>query len=296
MNILCLIIIISTISSCNYFEKEEIEISESELLDADINENKKIAELLNSFSINWTQLTCTDTGYIVYHPCDAENNTIIIEKKENNYFLSYNWGQESTVHKINSIDKKAKNKYVITAEFGNESFEFIISFLDKDKTRATWEWSWKDAFDGTKKYFQKVFTPTNHLSEYSEYKQPCIECWEPANCIDFIAEFEKRKTYELFENIHFKSRIDETFLHPYPDLLKYFDQQKIIQKTDDQFFIFESKQDTASSFDEAIMVIDLDLNAITISFAKDNKCLLTMSEVEEKLYPNTITNWISERK
>lgn len=295
LNYISIFLLIILNYSCENSQDEEIIDDISEYPDSVQADFISIPEFLTDFSNKWTQLLYTDTAYILFHPCDARISTIEIVNKSGKYYIILNWDFDSTIHLINYIIKK-ENKYFINSDFGEYHFDFTVTFFDKNQNHALWEWSWKTAFNGSDQTFSKVFAPDNALNEYSQYTQPCIECYEIQNCSDYLKDFEKRKTFELIENEFFNKRIHELISSGFPYFLDYFDREEIISKTNDRYFLFDSKPDTSILYRNVYMIIDLEDNVITLAYKKKDKSIEMISETEKKLLPEFVTEWISKGK
>ncbi|MFH2094197.1 MAG: hypothetical protein ABIJ16_00750 [Bacteroidota bacterium] len=252
-------------------------------------------DLPGDFPLLWSMLTQTDSGYIVFYPCDADNRRMELINEEGKEILYIGWGQDATEHQIDSIVKKGSWEWSIYALFGQESFRIDVKTIDPEIMITTWSWTWHESFSGGKQSNSMIMTPENMLEMFDTYKQPCSECWEPEMCTDYMEKHVGHTVKDLFSENAFISRLGNIFADSYSDIHTFFDPEDIIKLQEDRYICLSAKVEDHDEYDEIILVIDLEVNSITAAYAKDGQYLFALSEVEENQYPSPVYDWISER-
>lgn len=112
---------------------------------------------------SWTQLNKSETGYVLYKPCDGSTPTVSIKGLS----LIINWQLESEMHKIKNIIQVSDS--VIKINCDNSNFIIIIKWLDKERTKALWKFQNIDNND----IFKWVMCPTKFKSQFPFVDNPC---------------------------------------------------------------------------------------------------------------------------
>lgn len=151
-----IILIIGLFSACNQKNKY----------------NFKTTNLPSNFPKEWYMLTDTDSGYIVFNPCDAENRQFNIKKDT----LFSHTGHEVDKYKIELIKDNKKGEYlfmtsnVLSIESDTQTFYF--SFVDNESGIANWNYE----FLGIT--FDYLFVSAKDKESFTVVNQPYSECWE----------------------------------------------------------------------------------------------------------------------
>jgi len=114
----------------------------------------------------WTMITATDSGNIIYNPCFEQNPQIKIQ------YPDYQ-----------------NDKFVLIVEYAQDGQSFILSEIDiissgninfKDEYGVTISFVWEDRNNGLAKwsvaeFFNSSFVDKKHLSNYQIFDEECDE-------------------------------------------------------------------------------------------------------------------------
>lgn len=285
-------IILFAFFSCNNQDTESLS-EDSDLTTLSGQENTE--NLPVDFPLVWSMLTQTDTGYVLFYPCDADDRRMEFRKEEGKDVLLIGWGQDATEHPVDSVVKEGRGAWSVYARFGENPFRIDVSVIDMEKMITSWSWNWIVSYDGKKESYNMIMAPDNLLDIFTVYRQPCSECWEPEMCTDYIEKHIGHTVEDLFLESAFVSRINNTFADEYSDILTLFNLDDKIKLQEDRYITLYAKHDNKDEFDELVLVIDIENNSITVAYAKNGHYLFALSEVEEKQYPSPVFDWISDR-
>lgn len=129
-------------------------------------------DIFKSLPKEWTMLTKDGSKYIIYIPCDYQNQKIILSNN-GKYALEHVIGQDAYYFKIKNI-KKNGNTYVFelldeNAEKGQENVNYTLNI--KDDNQAVW-----DVYNDERKIAGITTTDTHFESKYKTVEEPpCLE-------------------------------------------------------------------------------------------------------------------------
>lgn len=107
----------------------------------------------NAFPKEWVRLTVKDNEKVIFNSCDADNRTIIITAKEDDFYLLENRGQDATCYKIIQGTWTTNKNLLITGydDFTKNTDTMKVEFLNIDKSNAYWSFSY-DNFETKLEY------------------------------------------------------------------------------------------------------------------------------------------------
>lgn len=135
-----------------------------------LNSQAQITADLTSLPADWTQLTQSEDGLIVYNTCDGGNQRLKLYKEKSKWYL-LSYGQQEDY--LFEVKKAAGTTNVVLDcvwDGTDEKIQFAFSWIDKAKGLGKWQTKEWQA-DNT---FVTLWDELNHLHEM----QPCVECWE----------------------------------------------------------------------------------------------------------------------
>ncbi|PQA90567.1 hypothetical protein B0A69_19760 [Chryseobacterium shigense] len=129
-------------------------------------------DIFKSLPKEWTMLTKKDSKYIIYIPCDYQNQKIILSNKEK-YALEHIIGQDAYYFQIKNI-RKDGNTYLFelqeeNAEKGQENVMYTLDI--KDNHQAVW-----DVYNDERKMAAITTTDSRFENRYKTVEEPpCLE-------------------------------------------------------------------------------------------------------------------------
>jgi hypothetical protein len=166
------------------------EKSDSKSSDSVVVEKENIpVEITNSDSLEfanlplqWEMITHQNDEFVLYHPCDAANPSITIDKEKMTIDVVY--GQDGNSFTIKSW-KYEERPY-------KDEFEYIYTFetVDYYKSEKTLKLNYDkgDGVSGWSGVFDTdgpvLFIPERLFEKYPKIKQPCRECFSEEDCPD----------------------------------------------------------------------------------------------------------------
>lgn len=144
----------------------------SEVHPTEIKSVDTMEDIFKSLPKEWTMLTKDGSKYIIYIPCDYQNQKIILSNN-GKYALEHVIGQDAYYFKIKNI-KKNGNTYVFelldeNAEKGQENVNYTLNI--KDDNQAVW-----DVYNDERKIAGITTTDTHFESKYKTVEEPpCLE-------------------------------------------------------------------------------------------------------------------------
>lgn len=135
-----------------------------------LNTNAQITADLASIPADWTQLTQSEDGLIVYNTCDGGNQRLKLYKEKSKWYLLSYGQQEDYLFEVKKASGTSKVVLDCVWDGTDEKIQFTFSWTDKAKGIGKWqakEWE-------TDNTFVTLWDEVNHL----HVAQPCVECWE----------------------------------------------------------------------------------------------------------------------
>ncbi|MGU3375966.1 hypothetical protein [Chryseobacterium sp. M5A1_1a] len=129
-------------------------------------------EIFKSVPKEWTMLTKKDSEYIIYIPCDYQNQKIVLSN-DGKYELVHNIGQDAYYFQIKNIRKNG-NTYLFelheeNAEKGKENVDYTLDI--KDHNQAVW-----GVYNDERKITAITTTDSRFESKYKTVEEPpCLE-------------------------------------------------------------------------------------------------------------------------
>lgn len=129
-------------------------------------------EIFKSLPKEWTMLTKKDSKYIIYIPCDYQNQKIILSNK-GKCALEHIIGQDAYYFQIKNI-RKDENTYLFelqekNAEKGQENVVYTLDI--KKNNQALW-----DVYNDERKMAGITTTDSRFESRYKKVEEPpCLE-------------------------------------------------------------------------------------------------------------------------
>jgi hypothetical protein len=164
--------VILFLSSCN----NESQVGQDKVLDP-VRSQKKIS-LPDTFPAEWTEITLKDTKWVIYHPCDGANFTLVFSERDNANFIDVLSGNMTDEYKLISIDQTIYPKSALIARALNGSKQNSFTFEKKDgRIVLTMSDLPYDDGDCNPSVIKKYMIPKNESGSYPQFKQPCKECW-----------------------------------------------------------------------------------------------------------------------
>lgn len=119
----------------------------------------------------WHKLTLTDSGYVIFNPCDRENETFRISN--DTIFISY--GHEVEYFFINYVKRNVKNVYqfAVRSYYSGKTIFFYFSYVDTDRGIAFWKNNDKPVNYET----DDLYISDKNKNNFDIVNQPCKECW-----------------------------------------------------------------------------------------------------------------------
>lgn len=140
------------------------------ILQAETKKTDNFAEIFQSLPKEWIMLTKENEKYIIYIPCDYQNQSIVLNKN-GKYTLQHAIGQDAYYFEIRDI-KKQGNRYTFELYEENAEKRNIQYTLEiKDNNQATW-----GVYDGERKITNILTTDARFESRYKTVEEPpCLE-------------------------------------------------------------------------------------------------------------------------
>ncbi|SFN08386.1 hypothetical protein SAMN05421594_0903 [Chryseobacterium oleae] len=144
----------------------------SEVHQPEIKAPENWKDIFKSVPKEWTMLTKKDSGYIIYIPCDYQNQKIILSH-EGKYALEHIIGQDAYYFEIKNITKKGST-YLFelheeSAEKGQENVNYTLDI--KDNNQAVW-----GVYNDVRKLTEITTTDSGFESKYKTVEEPpCLD-------------------------------------------------------------------------------------------------------------------------
>jgi hypothetical protein len=147
------------------------------------------------FPKEWYKLAETDSGYVIFNPCDAENRNYLIL----NDTLFVNGGHEVDKFLIDSIRRNQKDIYLFSTKnvLNNEIQPFYFTYVDYESGIANWKTTYQSVDFKT----DFLFISNKDKENFITVNQPCVECWGD-ECEDSEKTFFSVNAY--FEILNFQ--------------------------------------------------------------------------------------------
>lgn len=121
-----------------------------------------ISDLNYNLPQNWTQLSRTETGFVVYDPCDGSTPTIKMAIPQ----LIINGQLESEQYIIMQLIKHQTGFNIKC-----EGLDIYVKWLDKKKIKAVWKFNY---FNSNAVYNYKiVMCPAEYTNKFLFVNNPC---------------------------------------------------------------------------------------------------------------------------
>lgn len=140
-----------------------------------VNESKSFD--LSQFPQQWTQLTKTDSGLIVFNSCYMGNSKLTFSKKNEQFELLMDGTQEDDSLLV-SVASISNDTIVLVLKLRDTNYSTIIKFFDWNKNHGVISSKWGNNDIS-------FYTTNEKLFKYSVVDQPCKECWPEEEC-DYI--------------------------------------------------------------------------------------------------------------
>ena len=144
----------------------------AELHQPEIKSPENWKEIFKSVPKEWTMLTKKESGYIIYIPCDYQNQKIILSDN-GKYTLEHIIGQDAYYFQIKNIRKNG-NTYLFelyeeNTEKGKENVDYTLNI--KDHNQAVWE-----VYNEERKITGITTIDSRFESRYKTVEEPpCLE-------------------------------------------------------------------------------------------------------------------------
>lgn len=145
-----------------------------EVRQPEIKSTENWKEIFKAVPKEWTMLTKKGVEYIIYIPCDYQNQKIVLSN-DGKYELVHTIGQDAYYFQIKSIRKNG-NTYLFelheeNAEKGKEKENVNYTLDIKDHNQAVWE-----VYNDVRKITAITTTDSRFESKYKTVEEPpCLE-------------------------------------------------------------------------------------------------------------------------
>jgi hypothetical protein len=133
---------------------------------------------LSSLKNEWTSLTKTKEGLVIYESCDGGNAIYTIFERKDSVFLIQNGTQESTLYYLKEAYKSKLDTIFIDACYYSTDDEFKFKLIIIDSTKGLY----KLINCGIS---EETLVISSKKENFKEITQPCTECFERETCDEF---------------------------------------------------------------------------------------------------------------
>lgn len=125
---------------------------------------------------NWTHLTQTDSGLVIYNSCDAGN--LLISLKDNSEILFHGQQEDYEFEIIEALKTKNDTIRIKTNWKGTSDVQtFNMKWVDKQKGLIQMV-----SADPNSIAIDFVFVDKQLEKAFPTFDQPCKECWPEEGC------------------------------------------------------------------------------------------------------------------
>ncbi len=122
---------------------------------------------------DWIALTETDSGMVIFNPCDHINEEIRLIETDSVTLLQHLEGHEATMGKIVHTYKTPEDTIMLDVDWIDWDKSAVYKFTWIDQSKGIAEWV---AIYNNREYYSTMVIK-EHEMEYPTVEQPCIECW-----------------------------------------------------------------------------------------------------------------------
>ncbi|WKN30993.1 hypothetical protein PZB74_18755 [Porifericola rhodea] len=130
-------------------------------------------DLLSEMNSDWTHLTETDSGLVIFNSCDMGNLEYKIYSKNDTAYILLHGTQEDQEFRIVNLAGTKKDLVIETENvLDNHQQSFKFKYVDETKGIANWITTYPNDYTSDLK-----FVSARKASDFPTINQPCVECW-----------------------------------------------------------------------------------------------------------------------
>lgn len=133
----------------------------------------------------WVALTESDSGMIVFNPCDAANMSMTIFKTDSTYLMEIEEGHEGMRAIISSATVNKGDTVTLKVNVLDWEAQYTYQFKWTDKSKGLANWI--SIFGENSKYISTIVSG-EFADNYPVVEQPCEECWEEDDCAHWATD------------------------------------------------------------------------------------------------------------
>ncbi len=140
-----------------------------------IEEVKEQILTLSDFPNQWVMLTPTDSGQVIFNPCDAENPQLQFLEEDGYMYLHEILGQEAEGYTVEEAVQTSTGemRFSVTSTLSGAHQTIVFNYTNKDQLVGRWSGISHSEYE---------FVAATNIKTFHAIDQPCKECWGEEGC------------------------------------------------------------------------------------------------------------------
>ncbi|MDB5034696.1 MAG: hypothetical protein JWQ98_1937 [Chlorobi bacterium] len=126
-----------------------------------------------TFPRNWIRIEMSDTAFVLYHPCDGNNETIVLTADR----LTFGWRLEAEVALLRAVSVPSDTTATVFLKLTDcaddpGAFNTIdVRILDRATGLAIWHWGFGSCAEGRGRTWLMI--PSERIDRFPKVDNPC---------------------------------------------------------------------------------------------------------------------------